>query len=159
MPRTWACWLATWGPRWAARWGGLGLGCGLGCRMEGRWWLAALQLLLALLLNPPPSACLLSAYLLTSHRHPTPPTQGIVLLGHSTGCQDIVRYLAVHGAAKRGMPPVLGAILEVGPAWEGVWGVGGLGEGRGWEPSWRGDLGVCEGECMQVVACEVRLGV
>lgn len=42
-------------------------------------------------------------------------TQGIALLGHSTGCQDIVRFLAVHGRGQAGMPPVLGAVLEVRP--------------------------------------------
>lgn len=39
--------------------------------------------------------------------------QGIALLGHSTGCQDIVRFLGAHGRGAAGMPPVVAAILEV----------------------------------------------
>lgn len=37
--------------------------------------------------------------------------QAVVLMGHSTGCQDAVRYAAKYGKAEDG-PPVLGYILQ-----------------------------------------------
>lgn len=38
--------------------------------------------------------------------------QGVVIMGHSTGCQDTVRYVQKNYSVDPAAPPLLGVILQ-----------------------------------------------
>ena len=50
---------------------------------------------------------------------PPPPPQDMVLVGHSTGCQDAVRYVQRHGHGAAPLPPAADAARLVGAVLQG----------------------------------------
>ncbi|KAL6771990.1 hypothetical protein ACKKBG_A28550 [Auxenochlorella protothecoides x Auxenochlorella symbiontica] len=38
--------------------------------------------------------------------------EGVAILGHSTGCQDAVRYASLYAGGKDGAPPLMGLVLQ-----------------------------------------------